>query len=60
MVVVSLKPTYELTKTVFASDKEQKKYGVGESLYKCGFLLHIVVFALLAAIPFFFIEEYSR
>ena len=58
MVIVNLKPTYKLTKKVFGSNSTEDDYGVGQEFSQMGFILHIVVFALLAAIPFFFIKEY--
>ena len=59
MVLVSLKPTYSLTKKVFGTNSDDNEYGVGEKFTQTGFLVHIVVFALLAAIPFYFIAEYK-
>jgi hypothetical protein len=58
MVIVNLKPTYALTKKVFGSNSTEEEYGLGQEFSQMGFLLHIVVFALLAAVPFFFIKEY--
>jgi hypothetical protein len=58
MVIVSLKPTFNLTKKVFGSGKSEDEYGAGEDFGQMGFILHILVFALLAAVPFFFIKEY--
>jgi phosphate starvation-inducible membrane PsiE len=59
MVLVSLKPTYSLTKKVFGTKSDEQEYGVGEKFTRMGFLVHIVVFALLASIPFYFIAEYK-
>jgi hypothetical protein len=59
MVLVSLKPTYSLTKKVFGTNSTDSEYGVGENFTQMGFLAHIVVFALLAAIPFYCISEYK-
>lgn len=59
MVLVSLKPTYALTKKVFGTNSDEMEYGMGEKFSRMGFLVHIVVFALLAAIPFYCIAEYK-
>ena len=57
-VLVSLAPTYTLTGKIFAMGDSQSTYGTGQTFSQKGFLLHIVVFALLAALPFFYIKEY--
>ena len=58
MVIVSLTPTYDLTKKIFGPKASDADYGVGNNIDKYGFIIHIIVFALLAAVPFFFIKEY--
>ena len=57
-VLVSLSATYSLTGKLFAGGDSQSKYGTGLSFSNKGFQIHIVVFALLAALPFFYIKEY--
>ena len=57
-VLVSLSATYSLTAKLFAMGDSQVKYGTGQSFSQKGFLIHIVVYALLAALPFFYIKEY--
>jgi hypothetical protein len=54
MVLVSLDGTYNLTYNVlkiFGFKTKQEKYGIGMKLNQTGFLLHIVVFAVLVAVP---------
>lgn len=56
-VVVSLNLTYNLTNKVFGKvvgQPNQASYGLGLSLNNRGFLLHILVFALLVGIPMFY------
>jgi predicted Na+-dependent transporter len=47
-ILVSLDSTYSITHTIFGGNKD---YGTGISLNSKGFYVHLVVFALLIAIP---------
>ena len=54
MFLVSLDATYNITYTLFGNlvgATDQASYGTGMSIKQKGFLLHLVVFALLIAIP---------
>jgi hypothetical protein len=56
MILVSLDGTYNITYNVLKSlglnsMRDQEEYGTGMKLNQKGFLLHIVVFALLVAVP---------
>ena len=56
MVLVSLSGTYAITNKLFGKlvgASDPKKYGMGMKLTEPGFLLHIIVFALLVAVPMF-------
>jgi len=55
-VLVSLNNTYKITYVIFGKalgDKTQESYGVGTNFNQKGFLLHVLVFALLVALPMF-------
>jgi len=59
-VLVSLKGTYSLTKNVFGnlfSASAKANWPTGNDLGNAGFLLHVVVFALLVALPMFFCKS---
>ena len=54
MVLVSLTNTYNITYNLFGKllgSGSQASYGTGNTFKNPGFLLHIVVFAILIAIP---------
>ena len=53
MILVSLDGTYNITHAFFGNilNSEQKDYGVGMSLNNTGFLIHIVLFGVLIALP---------
>jgi len=54
MVLVSLNNTYSITYNLFGKllgSSSQDSYGKGNTFKNPGFLLHIVVFAILIAIP---------
>jgi hypothetical protein len=51
MVLVSLDGTYNITHAFFGNNIEQKDYGVGMSLNNMGFLIHILLFGALIALP---------
>lgn len=54
MILVSLDGTYNITYNVLKSlglKMDQAEYGTGMKLNQKGFLLHIVVFAVLVAVP---------
>jgi len=51
MILVSLDGTYSITKTIFGNIVGNDNYGIGMSLNNKGFYLHILVFALLIALP---------
>jgi len=57
MVLVGLDNTYSLTEKIFGQEDED--YGVGNNLSNKGFILHIIVFAALIAVPFYFVDEYK-
>ena len=60
MVLVSLTGTYKLTYGIFGKmlgANSQADYGMGLVLKKPGVILHIVVFALLVAIPMFLCKK---
>ena len=60
-VLVSLDTTYSLTQSIFGNlvgASSTNPYGRGQSLNNRGFLLHIVVFALLIAVPMFMCNSY--
>jgi hypothetical protein len=48
MILVSLDGTYTITGSIFGGDSS---YGTGMSLKNKGFYIHIIVFALLMALP---------
>jgi hypothetical protein len=54
-VFVSLDGTYQLTYKLFGkmTGKSQADYGTGNKLPQPGFIIHILVFALLIALPMF-------
>ena len=56
-ILVSLAGTYKLTKGIFADKDKPDDYGVGQRFDQKGFLLHIVVFALLIFVPMKFNKE---
>jgi hypothetical protein len=54
MVLVSIDGTYNITHALFGNligVPDQKEYSTGLSLKNKGFLIHVVVFALLIALP---------
>jgi len=51
MVLVSLDVTYGVTQSIFGNLVGPGDYGTGISLKSKGFYLHILVFALLIALP---------
>ena len=56
MVLVSLANTYNITYNLFGKlvgSGSQASYGQGNTLKQPGFLIHILVFALLIAVPCF-------
>lgn len=60
MVLVSLDATYNITYTLFGKlvgAGSQQAYGVGMKLKQPGFLLHVVVFAVLIAVPMFLCKK---
>ena len=56
-VLVSLKGTYSLTKKVFGNMFPKTTWPNGDDLTNPGFLLHVVVFAILVALPMFFCKS---
>ena len=52
-VLVSLRGTYSLTKKIFPASMT-KHWGPGLDFSNTGFIVHILVFALLVALPMFF------
>ena len=58
MILVSLKQTYTFTKGIFGNDMRSSEYGIGLDLTQRGFVVHVIVFSLLAAVPFYFVKEY--
>ena len=59
MVLVGLDNTYNLTQKVFGQGEDDETYGSGNQLTDKGFVIHIIVFAALAAVPFYFVDEYK-
>ena len=60
MVLVSLSGTYSVTKGLFGGlvgQKDQASYGTGLHFSNRGFLLHIVVFALLVGVPMYLLNK---
>jgi hypothetical protein len=60
MVIVSLSLTYNITYKLFGKmlgSMGQMSYGTGMSFNQPGFLLHIVVFALLIYVPMYFYKD---
>ena len=60
MILVSLNGTYKITYSIFGSllgAKDLSSYGTGMSFKQPGFLLHIVVFAALVAVPMFMCKK---
>jgi len=53
-VLVSLKGTYSLTGKLFGKMFPKTTWPAGNDLGNAGFLLHVLVFALLVALPMFF------
>ena len=56
MVLVSLNNTYNITYNLFGKlvgATSQASYGTGNTFKQPGFLLHILVFAILVAVPMF-------
>ncbi len=54
MIVVSLSDTYGITKNILSKlgySYTDEEYGTGSKLKQKGFLLHIIVFAVLVAVP---------
>ena len=59
-ILVSLDTTYSITNSIFGNlvgSTSSQPYGRGLSLNNRGFLLHIVVFALLIALPMFMCSQ---
>ena len=54
-ILVSLKGTYSLTKKLFGG--KSTDWPTGNDIKSAGFLLHVVVFALLVALPMFFCKN---
>ena len=60
MILVSLNGTYQITYSIFGKllgAKDKSAYGTGLSFKHPGFLLHIVVFAALVAVPMFMCKK---
>ena len=60
MVIVSLSLTYKLTYKLFGGllgETSQLSYGTGMDFNQSGFLLHIIVFALLVGIPMYLYKK---
>jgi len=60
MVIVSLDKTYSITYKLFGNligATSMSDYGMGMSFSNKGFLLHILVFAILMAIPMYFSKD---
>ena len=60
MIIVSLSMTYDVTYKLFGSilgSTNQTSYGHGMNFNQRGFLLHIIVFALLIFVPMYFIKK---
>ena len=56
MILVSLGATYQLTYKLFGGltgSKTQSDYALGMKPTKPGFIIHVIVFALLVAVPMF-------
>ena len=56
MVLVSLSGTYQLTYKLFGGltgSKKHHDYGIGMKITQPGFIIHVIVFALLVAVPMF-------
>ena len=62
MVLVSLDVTYSITHSLFGHFLVPLKmdYGVGMSIKNVGFLLHVVVFALLIVLPMLIYKDWSN
>ena len=62
MVLVSLDGTYSITYNLFGKlvgSKDQTEYGTGMNIKNRGFLLHILVFAILIVIPMVACKSHS-
>jgi len=60
MIIVSSSLTYKLTYKLFGSllgASSQLSYGTGMNFSERGFLLHIIVFALLVGIPMYLYKK---
>ena len=60
MIIVSLSMTYGITYKLFGKllgSTTQMSYGDGMNFTQPGFLLHIIVFALLIFVPMYFIKK---
>ena len=60
MIIVSLSMTYNITYKLFGKmlgSMSQMSYGEGMKFNQPGFLLHIVVFALLISIPMYYYKD---
>ena len=59
-IIVSLTVTYNITNKLFGKLVGQPdlfSYGTGQSIKNRGFVLHIIVFALLVGAPMFLSKE---
>jgi hypothetical protein len=50
MILVSLDGTYNITYTLFGHGG-QKKYGIGMKINNPGFIISIILFAVLVSVP---------
>ena len=60
-IIVSLNNTYLITNKLFGNLVKQPNpnlYGVGQTFKNRGFLLHVIVFALLVGAPMFLSKKY--
>ena len=63
MILVSLDGTYNITYNILNSlglKVDQVEYGTGMKLNQKGFLLHVVVFAVLVAVPMVLCKSKSK
>jgi hypothetical protein len=60
MILVSLDSVYGITNNIFGKligAPDQVSYGIGMNFNQRGFILHIIVFALLVALPMIYMKQ---
>ena len=58
-ILVSLDSVYNITHNIFGTmtSSDQTSYGVGMNFNEPGFIIHIIVFALLVVLPMMFLKR---